>query len=645
MRSLAVLSMRSLATLLMLVAPLTARAAEFVVNSTSVINDATPIDGICDTGNRPDLDPPAPPSGLCTLRAALDQAAATPEVDTITFALEGQVPQLDTAEFNIDTPVTIRGASGGARRVQVGGGVNQGRVRITAPGVVLESFVIGGLGLSVEADGITVRDCFVGVDAGGTERLGRGDVNLSGTRTDLLFADNVIAARVRGQGDENARITLLGNRLGTDAAGLVALNFGAEVELFGADMTLGGPAVAERNVVLGRVSLAGTGARVRNLHLGVDLPGRRALSNNATLVVAGEGALIGGVDPADRNVLVGGVQLTGSGHRVQGNFIGVDRAGTASLGVTTFGIMVQAADVLIGGTEGVTVGGPCTGACNLIAGLRGDYPAGTGLIFQDTPLGATGATVAGNFFGTDVTGTLALPINRDQIRVRGQSDRLTLGGDGAAEANLFGACGRRAIFIDEATAPADGGAHAVRVLGNRFGTDVTGAVALGIGEDAVRDEGGAVSLVLRGNQVSAAAGHGVHLLNTAAVDHLIEGNVIGGSTAAPGLRNARSGVRVDAAGAIVVLEDNAFGFNGAPASSTAAFTSSMGPSAPSATPSWATRGAKDRSPAPSSSATRSSLCPTIPATPTRAPAGSPTSRCSPRSFARATACSCGAASS
>ena len=125
-------------------------------------------------------------------------------------------------------------------------------------------------------------------------------VGLSGTRTDLLFADNVIAARVRGQGDENARITLLGNRLGTDAAGLVALNFGAEVELFGADMTLGGPAVAERNVVLGRVSLAGTGARVRNLHLGVDLPGRRALSNNATLVVAGEGALIGGVDPADR---------------------------------------------------------------------------------------------------------------------------------------------------------------------------------------------------------------------------------------------------------------------------------------------------------------------------------------------------------
>lgn len=536
----------------------TAHAAEFVVNSLNVVGDSYLNDGLCDTSARPDLEPPIEPSGLCTLRAALDQAATTPEVDTITFALDGEVPTLLSAQIDVDTPVVLRGDTGGARRVQIGAGVNEGRVRVTAPGVELHALVVGGLGIAIEADDVLVRDCYIGLTPDGTDRLGRGDINLSGARANIRVEHNVIAQRIRGQGDQNRDVVVRGNLIGADVSGAQVVNFGAEIELFGQGIEIGGPDEADRNVVLGRVNVGGEGVRVRNLHLGVDLAGTRALNNNAFLDVGGVDAWIGGVEPGDRNVIVGGLRLTGGGHRVQGNALGVDRAGMAALGALTFGAQIGATDVLFGGPRPEGVEG-CAGPCNVVAGLGGDFPAGTGLIIEDVPPGAFGVRVEGNHFGVAADGRTPLPINRDAVRVRGFVDDVTLGGPDAAQANLFGAVGRHAIYVDAAVVPQDGDPRRLRIEGNTFGVDADGA-PLGVGDDVVRTEATELTLEVVDNTLQAGGGHGLRLDGLPQAPHRVTGNRIGG--AAIGLGNARSGLRLNAADAEVEVTGNAFVGNG-----------------------------------------------------------------------------------
>lgn len=535
-----------------------AHAAEFVVNSLNVVGDSYLDDGVCDTSARPDLEPPIEPSGLCTLRAALDQAATTPEVDTITFALDGDVPTLLAAQIDVDTAVVLRGDTGGARRVQIGAGVNEGRVRVTVSGVELHALVVGGLGIAIEADDVLVRDCVIGLTPDGTDRLGRGDINLSGARANIRIEQNLIAQRIRGQGDQNRDIVVRGNRMGTDVTGALVVNFGAEIELFGQGIEIGGPAEADRNVVLGRVNVGGEGVRVRNLHLGVDLAGERALNNNAFLDVGGVDAWIGGVEPGDRNVIVGGLRLTGGGHRVQGNAFGVDRAGMAALGALTFGAQIGATDVLFGGPRPEGAEG-CAGPCNVVAGLGGEFPAGTGLIIEDVSPGAFGVRVEGNHFGVAADGRTPLPINRDAIRVRGFVDDVTIGGPEAAQANLFGAVGRHAIYVDGAVVPQDGEPRRLRVEGNSFGVDAGGA-PLGVGDDIVRADANELTLEVVDNTLQAGGGHGLRLDGLPQAPHRVTGNRIGG--AAMGLGNARSGLRLDAADAEVEVTGNAFVGNG-----------------------------------------------------------------------------------
>src|SRR2546428_14046004 len=63
-----------------------AHAATFVVNSTDDVVDAAPGDGVCET---------ATANGVCTLRAAIQEANAHPDADTI---------ELDAATYTLTLP-------------------------------------------------------------------------------------------------------------------------------------------------------------------------------------------------------------------------------------------------------------------------------------------------------------------------------------------------------------------------------------------------------------------------------------------------------------------------------------------------------------------------------------------------------------
>ena len=116
---------------------------------------------------------------------------------------------------------------------------------------------------------------------------------------------------------------------------------------------------------------------------------------------------------------------------ISGNYLGTTADGIITVGSGVNGIDLSGSTVQIGGINGITAGGPCTGDCNLISG----YTTGT------TPNGirvrsGSNATIRGNFIGTDANGTNALALgNGNGIRI--EDAFATVGGTTAGAGNLI----------------------------------------------------------------------------------------------------------------------------------------------------------------------------------------------------------------
>ena len=145
------------------------------------------------------------------------------------------------------------------------------------------------------------------------------------------------------------------------------------------------------------VSNAGSGAVIAGNFIGTDASGL-AVPGLQTIGVYFENAnnvLVGGTNPADRNVIAGNtndVNGTGSNFQAKGNLIGTDATGTKSLNSGAAGIQVA-------GT-GTIIGGPTPAERNVISGHASNVGVG---------FGGAGASVIGNYIGVDVSGTKVLP--------------------------------------------------------------------------------------------------------------------------------------------------------------------------------------------------------------------------------------------
>src|SRR6185369_9117157 len=117
--------------------------------------------------------------------------------------------------------------------------------------------------------------------------------------------------------------------------------------------------------------------------------------------------IVGGLTPSARNIISGndgdGVGIGGSGSKLQGNFIGTDITGTVVLGNGGSGVSASG-NALIGGTT--------PEARNVISGNGG---------FGNVSLGQ-GATVQGNYIGTDVTGNRAMANPLSGISISGANN-------------------------------------------------------------------------------------------------------------------------------------------------------------------------------------------------------------------------------
>ncbi len=171
-------------------------ALNFVVNSTADAVDANPGDGLCQTSG-----------GACTLRAAVQEANASPGADTIslpagTYTLSISGAGEDAAasgDLDISDDLTISGAGSGTTIVRAGSSPGTGVDRVfhvTAGGatVVIEGVDVrfgnatggwptGAGGGIFNTGSLTVRDAAVTQNSG--DNSGGGIYNYGGTLTVL----------------------------------------------------------------------------------------------------------------------------------------------------------------------------------------------------------------------------------------------------------------------------------------------------------------------------------------------------------------------------------------------------------------------------------------------------------------------------
>jgi hypothetical protein len=337
---------------------------------------------------------------------------------------------------------------------------------------------------------------------------------------------------------------ILGNLIGTDVTGTIAINNGgtsfSALEFDDVAINqLGGTTPSARNVISGNTwgvfldDSTCTGNEVLGNFIGTDITGTLPLGNANHGIFVTDGAhdnVIGDAEPGAGNVVSannhGLVFSDGAvGQLVRGNHIGVDVTGTVALGNVSLGVFIH-------DTGANTIGGDAPGAGNVISAND------RGLEIDNC---SAGVVVSGNHIGVDLTGTVALG-NADIGVFIHQCSGNVIGGDVPGAGNVISA-NSRGVLIQGPAAPAENN----QVLGNLIGTDASGTVALGnlfSGVDipvADRNQIGGTAPGAR-NVISANGGAGVRV-EEGASRNTIQGNLIGTDiTGTQPLPNLNSGV-------------------------------------------------------------------------------------------------------
>ncbi|MDH5775196.1 MAG: DUF4347 domain-containing protein, partial [Nitrospirota bacterium] len=302
--------------------------------------------------------------GFISLREAIEAANNTLGTDTISFDISDPLVSgahtidLLSALPDITDAIIIDGTSepdyAGTPIIELNGtsagaGVDGLRLVAGSDGSTIQGLVInrfGGDGIEINnSDNNIIAGNYIGTDVTGLVDLGNG---LDGIRVDsstnTLIGGSTVSARNIISGNSSAGIrdfystgtTILGNYIGVDATGIVALgNSGMGISLWGgSNAVVGGSGANEGNVISGNsgqgiLLYSGSGHTIQGNYIGTDTSGTIDLGNLQNGIVAtltSMNNLIGGTGAGEGNViafnsLVGVAVSTGSGNSILGNAI------------------------------------------------------------------------------------------------------------------------------------------------------------------------------------------------------------------------------------------------------------------------------------------------------------------------------------
>jgi len=491
-------------------------------------------------------------SGSGSFRQALTDALSNHSsgVETIQFNLPGSPPYTITPSSDlpdITVPMLIDGSSQpgfpGRPVIELAGtvaGADVNGLVIAAGGCTVQGLAInrfGGYGIFIEGDGgDVIQGNFIGTDVTGTTNLpnGQAAIGIFDCPDNVIGglsagARNLLSGRNRSgiyiTGNNAAGNQVLGNLIGTDATGLLALGsmFNGILISEAPSNMIGGTVPAARNIISANnqsgVYITGAGAFsnvVQGNFIGVDISGSHSLSNasDGVTLYGASSNLIGGAIAGAQNVISGnghyGVYVGGANataNLVQGNFLGTDAAGTNALKNRFSGVGVE-------NVSGNVIGGNTPLARNL---MSGNGQSGIRLFN-----GAFDNVVQGNYIGTDITGARALSNALDGVTIE-LAHANTIGGTASAAGNVISGNFMFGIYITNTASPGN------VVQGNLIGTDAAGHTALPNGESGIgidRAPGNTIGGASAGaGNVISENYHGLYLENS--TGNIIQGNYIG----------------------------------------------------------------------------------------------------------------------
>lgn len=282
--------------------------------------------------------------GNCTLRAAIEESNSYPDASMIEFNISG------TPDFtnNSQNGYTIE-------------------IQSELPGITEQTTIDGYSQPGSQANTAVAPNPMNGtllieIYGGGTLNGLTGLSLLSGSDNSLirgLVINSMSGNGINFNGSSNS--ILQGSYIGTDPSGLISKPIGTDAS---------SSSVA--------VNICDNG------------PDTDTTTNNI---------LVGGLNPADRNVVAGnyggGFGICAIDSVVQGNYIGLAADGVTALG-NSFGTGVETGNLTIDYADGLLLGGDDPGAINIISG------GSTGGASTDF---SNNISIIGNYIGTDYTGT------------------------------------------------------------------------------------------------------------------------------------------------------------------------------------------------------------------------------------------------
>jgi hypothetical protein len=325
-------------------------------------------------------------------------------------------------------------------------------------------------------------------------------------------------------------VSITGNIIGADISGTLPLGNGGDGILLDTvtGEVIGGSGAPALNVISANgqagVEIRGSGSTgnlIEGDSIGTNLAGTASLANATGILVNGApgNTIAGNVISGNSLPQSGGAGVEILGSSASGNVIAVNLIGTNTAGAQA---VANDIGVFINGAPKNTI------TANLISGnIRADT---SGIGIEILGAGASGNLVQSNLIGTDISGKHTLvPARADLgILISGTPGGNTVGGTNSSQGNVISGF-KVAIEIFAAQSqfnPTPGST----VEGNKIGTDITGEAALG------NDVGIYINGVPR-NQIGgtvpgarniiSANTTGIYLLGSTTTGNQIQGNLIG----------------------------------------------------------------------------------------------------------------------
>ncbi|KGM41169.1 hypothetical protein JY96_16965 [Aquabacterium sp. NJ1] len=406
-------------------------------------------------------------SGSITFNISSGAAGTGSDTGAYVITLTSALPQI-TKAVSIDGSTQSGYVAGGLHTVVIDGAdfgtvfdLASGASGSTIRGLVIRNSAGNGVYIESNANNVTVVGNYIGsfYADGSNAGTGKGNANLGV----YVFGGNAVIGGttaadrnvISGNGtaydvwlDTGSNGTVVqGNYIGLDATGTSIFSsnktdYGIVIQGSASNVTIGGTAAGAGNVISGHnlqgIYESSTGSvTIQGNYIGTNAAGTADLGNARYGIYLDDTgtAVIGGTTAGAGNVIsgndYGGIFAANNSITVQGNIIGLNATGTATLGNTGPGIYLNT-------SAASTIGGGSAAARNVISG-NSTY----GIDVESSP--SAGHVIQGNYIGVASDGTTLIGNGSTGVYIN--AHYVKVGGKNAGEGNIIAGNGGAGIAV------------------------------------------------------------------------------------------------------------------------------------------------------------------------------------------------------